>query len=133
LQYVRSGKGILRQSAGLRVALHKLIRADPFEEVLAAIPDRENYVRVALVDGAQDLVGNEAGHLVDQPGTLAKPLLKSPGKFRVHINAIGYGYHCGFSLCLYLLVIIDRINKINRMIQRLSQFGWANYINSASC
>src|SRR2546421_7383614 len=72
LQYVRPGKRILRQSTGLCVALNKLIRADPVEEVLAGVPDRENYVRVALVDGAQNLVGNEAGHLVDQPGALAK-------------------------------------------------------------
>jgi len=113
LEYVRPGKRVLRQSAGLGVAFNKLIRADPVDEVLAVIPDREHYVRVALVHGAEDLVGDEPGHLVDQPGALAKPLLKSFGKLRADINAVSYSYHCGFSL--WRLSITDRINKINRM------------------
>src|SRR5258705_321030 len=75
------------------MALNKLVRTHPVEKILAAIPYSENYIRVTVVDGTQHLVGNEARHFVNEPGTFAKSLLESIGVFLFHVDAIGNSYH----------------------------------------
>src|SRR3981081_317469 len=76
LQLVRPGEGLFRHGAGLSVTLNELVRAHPVKKVLAAVPGSEDYVWVAIIDGAQHLIGNKAGHAVHQTGALAKPLFK---------------------------------------------------------
>src|ERR1041384_2570219 len=52
LQHIRPGKCFFRQGAGLSMAFDESVGAYPVEKVLAALPDGENHIRVALVDGA---------------------------------------------------------------------------------
>src|SRR5882672_1745606 len=98
LQLVRPAEGLLRHGAGLSVTLNELVRAHPVKKVLAAVPGGEDYVWIAIVDRAQDLVGNKAGHAVHQSGAVSKPLFKCIGEFGRDIDAIGDSYHCVISL-----------------------------------
>src|SRR3982751_3483660 len=77
LKNVRPGEGLFWHSSGLRVSLNEFIRAHPVKEILPAVPYGEHYVRVALVYRAQNLIGDEAGHLIHQTRALTEPLLKS--------------------------------------------------------
>src|SRR5712691_7040825 len=75
------------------VTFHKGVGAHPVEEVLPAIPHRKNNVRIAIVDGAQDLVRDEPFHLIHQSGSLSEHLLKSVRVFRLDVKAISNSYH----------------------------------------
>jgi hypothetical protein len=82
------------------VAFDEGVGAHPVEEILSGIPDGENYVWIAVVDGAEELVGDEAGHLVHESGTFAESLLEGVGVFLFDVDTIGDGYHLRISLCL---------------------------------
>src|SRR6185312_2714548 len=84
---------VFRQRARLSVALHKCIGANPVEKILPAIPRSKNNIRIAIVDGPQDLIRNKSFHLVHQTGSLSKHFLKSVRILRLHIKAIGNSYH----------------------------------------
>src|SRR5215207_7142322 len=93
LKGVRPRERVARERARLRVAAHELVGAHPGEEVLPAPPDGEDDVRVALVDGAQHEVRDEAGHLVHQPRALAEARLEGFAVLRLHVDAVGDRYH----------------------------------------
>jgi hypothetical protein len=75
------------------VAFNKLVGAHPVEKVIATVPNGENDVRIAFVHWTQHLVGNKAGHFVDEPGAIAKPLLECIGEFLIDVNTISDGDH----------------------------------------
>src|SRR5205085_9232823 len=92
-RHMRSGERLLRQPAGLSVPFDERVGAHPVEKVLSALPDGEDHVWVALVDWAQHLIGNEAGHLVHQSRALTKSLLESGGILRLDVDTIGNSDH----------------------------------------
>src|SRR5258708_964730 len=81
------------------MALHEFVRAHPVHEILAAIPEGEDHVWVAIIDRTQHLIGNETRHSVHQLGALAKPLFERIAVLRRDIDTISDSYHCVISLC----------------------------------
>jgi hypothetical protein len=75
------------------MSLDKFVRSYPIEEVLAAIPDGEDHIGFALINGSQYQIGDKPGHLVHQTGPLAKSCLKSVPVIRTDVYAIGNCYH----------------------------------------
>src|SRR5256885_2390693 len=86
------------------MTLNKFIRAHPSEKIFAAVPGRENYVWVAIVNRSQDLVGNKARHAVDQTRPLAKPLFEGSAVVRRDKDAIGDSDHSAISFGLMIHV-----------------------------
>src|SRR6266404_3128042 len=80
------------------MALNELVRAHPVHKVLAAIPDGEHHVWVAIIDRTQHLIRNKTRHPVYQPGAFAKPLFERIAVLRRDIDTIGDSYHCVISL-----------------------------------
>src|SRR5436190_22590675 len=79
------------------MAFYKLVGAYPVKKILPAVPDRKHHVRIAFVYGPQDLVRNEACHLVHQTGPLPEHFLKSVRVLRLNIKAISNSYHARVS------------------------------------
>src|SRR6266480_5557379 len=79
------------------MAFYKLVGAHPVKKILPAVPDRKHHVRIAIVYGPQDLVRNEAGHLVHQTGPLPEHFLKSVRVLRLNVKAISNSYHARVS------------------------------------
>src|SRR5579883_1792715 len=72
LQHIRLRVGVLGEGSGASVTLLELFGADPVEQVLPALPEGENDIGLAVVDGAQHVVRNKAGHAVHKAGPLAE-------------------------------------------------------------
>src|SRR5258708_90746 len=75
------------------MTFHKFVGADPIHKVGPALPHREDNIRIAFVDRAQNLVGDEPFHLIDEARALAKHFLERVCKLRLYVEAVGDSNH----------------------------------------
>src|SRR5262249_45052058 len=91
------------QGSGLRVAFNKGIASYPVEKILTAAPERENNVRISLVDRSQDLIGNKSFHLIDKSSALPKYFFERVRILRLYVQTIS---NCNHVRALVLLICI---------------------------
>ena len=96
-ELVRLCERFFGQRSRLGVSLAKFLRFDPIFKILARFPKRKYDVGVIVIDRTQHLVGDEAGHPVDESSAIAETFLKGFSIFGRDVDSICDSYH-GFAL-----------------------------------